>query len=575
MIVLALIEMLGIASIMPFMAVVANPTVIAENRWLHMVYEIFAFTSQQNFLFFLGVVVLFMLIFSNLCRAFTTWLTLRYDNELYYSLGKRLLAKYVAQPYVFFLNRNAAEMGKNVLDEARRVIVGVISPSVQVLSNLLISIFIFLLLFAVNYLIAISIAIVLGSSYALVFLIVRRYLARIGQEQIVSNTMKFKAASEVLGGIKDLKILGRTQEFLERYGFHAQRHARHNASAGIISQLPRYALEIISFGGILLIILFFLQSKQALHQVVPLLALYAFAGYRLLPALQQFFANITTLRFNLAALDVIYNDLTINNTTSGLLPERSVTKTQALPFENTIELRDIRFYYPETSYPALDGIHLTIQANTTIGFVGTTGSGKTTIVDLILGLLTPASGEFLVDGVPVREENVVLWQHNLGYVPQQIFLSDDTIARNIAFGVPDRELDMDAVRWAARIANLDAYITSELPEQYETVIGDRGVRLSGGQRQRIGIARALYRDPKILILDEATSALDGVTEEAVMEALKTLSRKKTILMIAHRLTTVQSCDVIYLLEHGKIVDQGTFTELQSTSEWFHAAAKQQ
>lgn len=258
-----------------------------------------------------------------------------------------------------------------------------------------------------------------------------------------------------------------------------------------------------------------------------------------------------------------------------MLPERSVTKTQALPFENTIELRDIRFYYPETSYPALDGIHLTIQANTTIGFVGTTGSGKTTIVDLILGLLTPASGEFLVDGVPVREENVVLWQHNLGYVPQQIFLSDDTIVRNIAFGVPDREIDMDAVKWAARIANLDAYITSELPEQYETVIGDRGVRLSGGQRQRIGIARALYRDPKVLILDEATSALDGVTEEAVMEALKTLSRKKTILMIAHRLTTVQSCDVIYLLEHGKIVDQGTFPELQRSSEWFHAAAKQQ
>ena len=196
-------------------------------------------------------------------------------------------------------------------------------------------------------------------------------------------------------------------------------------------------------------------------------------------------------------------------------------------------------------------------------------------MDLILGLLTPASGEFLVDGVPVREENVVLWQHNLGYVPQQIFLSDDSIARNIAFGVPDREIDMDAVRWAARIANLDVYITSELPEQYETVIGDRGVRLSGGQRQRIGIARALYRDPKVLILDEATSALDGVTEEAVMEALKTLSRIKTIIMIAHRLTTVQSCDVIYLLEHGKIVDQGTFTELQSTSEWFHAAAKQQ
>lgn len=575
MVALAVIEMAGIASIMPFMAVVANPGIVEENRWLHWAYDLLGFTNQRSFLFFLGIFVLVMLVFSNLFKAFTTWVTLRFDNELYFTLGRRLLAQYIAQPYVFFVNRNTSEMGKNVLEEARRVIVGVISPCIQACSNLLISLFIFMLLFVVNYTIALSIIVVLGCSYTLVFFMARRYLTRIGEEQVVSNVMKFKAVSEVLSGIKDLKILGRTQEFLNRFGYHAQRHARHNASAGTISQMPRYALEIISFGGILLIILFFLKSEHNFHHIVPLLALYAFAGYRLLPALQQVFSSVTTLRFNLAALDVVYQDLAGANRDR---QEGEATKVQPelqpLPFTGQIVLQKVRYYYPDTTKPALRDVDLTISANTTIGFVGPTGSGKTTLVDLILGLLSVHSGEFLVDGVPVQEGNVLCWQRNLGYVPQQIFLSDDTITRNIAFGVPDREIDMDSVRWAARIANLDAYITGELPEQYETVIGDRGVRLSGGQRQRIGIARALYRDPKVLILDEATSALDGVTEEAVMDALRTLSRKKTIIMIAHRLTTVQFCDVIYLLEQGRIVDHGTFDGLRESSEWFRHAAKQ-
>jgi len=575
MVALAVVEMAGIASIMPFMAVVASPGIIEENRWLHWAYEFLRFNSRESFLFFLGILVLGMLVFSNLFKAFSTWVTLRFDNELYYTLGRRLLAQYIAQPYVFFVNRNTSEMGKNVLEEARRVIVGVISPCIQVCSSLLISLFIFTLLFAVNYTIALSIIAVLGSSYTLIFLVVRRYLARIGEEQVFSNAMKFKAVGEVLSGIKDLKILGRTGEFLNRYGFHAQRHARHNASAGTISQMPRYALEIISFGGILLIILFFLKSEQNFHHIVPLLALYAFAGYRLLPALQQVFSSVTTLRFNLAALDVVYQDLAgATRDQQGEETDKEMPEVTALPFTRQIELQQVRYYYPDTTKPALHDVDLIIPANTTIGFVGPTGSGKTTLVDLILGLLTVHSGEFLVDGVAVQGENVARWQRNLGYVPQQIFLSDDTITRNIAFGIPDKDIDMEAVQWAARIANLDAYITSELPLQYDTVIGDRGVRLSGGQRQRIGIARALYRDPKVLILDEATSALDGVTEEAVMDALRTLSRKKTIIMIAHRLTTVQSCDVIYLLEQGKIIDHGTFDELRASSEWFRHAAKQ-
>jgi ABC-type multidrug transport system fused ATPase/permease subunit len=213
-----------------------------------------------------------------------------------------------------------------------------------------------------------------------------------------------------------------------------------------------------------------------------------------------------------------------------------------------------------------------ISPLTSVGIVGPTGCGKTTTVDIILGLLAPTQGQLLVDGVEITQKNLASWQKNLGYVPQHIYIADDTIARNIAFGIPDDEIDMNSVSRAARIANIAAFIESELPEGYQTSVGERGLRLSGGQRQRIGIARALYRDPSVLVMDEATSALDGITEETVMEALHSLSRKKTVIVIAHRLTTVRECDVIYLLERGQIVAQGSYHELMRESAWFRAAA---
>jgi ABC-type multidrug transport system fused ATPase/permease subunit len=343
---------------------------------------------------------------------------------------------------------------------------------------------------------------------------------------------------------------------------------------GIVSSLPRYALEVIAFGGILLIVLYFLGAEQRSTQMVPLLAVYAFSGYRLLPALQGVFSGITTVRLNMAALDVLHRDLTGDR--NEVDPELVLAGTeglQPLPFNKELELRKVSFNYHGVEDHVLKGICLKITPNTTIGLVGPTGSGKTTTVDIILGLLAPTSGQLLADGMEISGDNLARWQRNLGYVPQNIFLCDDTITRNIAFGVPDSEIDMTAVVRAARIANLADFVENELPKGYETEIGERGVRLSGGQRQRIGIARALYRDPAVLIMDEATSALDGVTEEAVMDAIRNLSRKKTIIMIAHRLTTVQDCDMIYLMEHGKIIDQNTYVELQKSSEWFKAAAR--
>jgi ATP-binding cassette, subfamily B, bacterial PglK len=570
----AVVEVAGIASIMPFMAVVTNPGVIHTNEWLNNVFVALGFQNEQAFLIFLGVFALVLLVLSNFIKAASTWLTLRYHNRLNYLMARRLLARYMAQPYSFFLNRNTAELGKNILTEVRTVVSGVLSPATRVVSSSLVIIAIMSLLIAVDPSVALAIATVLGSVYGAIYLVARRRLSVIGQQQIQANAEKYKSAGEGMSGIKDLKVLGREQTLLLRFATAAELHARNNVTAGVISQMPRFALEIVAFGGITLVVLHLLGKGQEGAHVVPLLALYAFAGYRLMPALQELFASFAELRQNAPALELLHRDLAHTGAGQDDPEARLAANSHAkpLPFTRDIELRNLSFRYEGAKDPALRSVNLVIQSNTSVGLVGPTGCGKTTTVDIILGLLSPSEGAMLVDGIEITQHNLPNWQRNLGYVPQQIYISDDSVARNIAFGMPDREIDMGAVRHAARIANLAEFVETELPQGYETQIGERGLRLSGGQRQRIGIARALYRDPKVLVMDEATSALDGITEESVMDAVRTLSRKKTVILIAHRLTTVRECDVIYVLDHGRIVSTGTYEDLKRESAWFRAAA---
>jgi ATP-binding cassette, subfamily B, bacterial PglK len=570
---IAFIDLLGIASILPFMAVVSKPEVIHTNQWLVRVHDLLGFNDTQTFLVFLGSMVLGLLVLGNVVKAIYTWYSLRYDNALNYHLASRLLASYMARPYEFFLNSNTAEMGKNVLSECGAVIAGILSPSMQIVANFLLCSFVVALLLAVDPFIAIAIVVVLGGAYGTIYLLARRRLVTIGEEQVNANFFKYRAAGEALSGIKDLKILGRERDFLDKFSVHARHHARCNASAGTIAQLPRFALETVAFGGILLIVLYSLNSDRQVDKIVPLLSLYAFAGYRLMPALQQLFASISAVRVNWPALDMLYRNMTQGRVAANIdaiLPDNQMVPR--LPFVHELALRNVTFHYQGASNPAIRNVDLVIKPNTSIGLVGATGSGKTTAVDLILGLLTPSAGSLTVDGVEIDATNVARWQRNLGYVPQQIYLSDDTVASNIAFGVPEDQIVMADVIRAARVANLHAFVERALPEKYQTVIGERGIRLSGGERQRIGIARALYRDPSVLIMDEATSALDGITEEAVMDALHTLTGQKTVIMIAHRLTTVKECDVIYLMEHGRVVNSGRYDDLLQSSTWFQTVA---
>lgn len=566
---MALIEVTGVASIMPFMAIVADANVIYTNKYLAGIYQYLGFISTNSFLVFVGLIVLAILAVGNGFTAFTTWLLMRFAYLSGHSLSRRLLAKYLSHPYVFFLNRNTSDLNKNILSEVHRFMAGVLIPSMRMLSKFVVVLCILGLLVIADPLLALTVTLVLGGSYIGIYRVIRRKLTQIGKESVELTRQRFKLASETLGGVKDLKLLGREQVFIERYSASSRQYALHEAASEVISQIPRYALETLAFGGILLIVLYLLGAKQDIGEALPLVALYAFAGYRLLPALQQVFSGLTKLRYNSAVINVLYSDLSQQFTVS---PDLQAS-TPHLEFNEKIELRNITYCYPGSPFSIIKGLNLSIDSNTTIGIAGPTGSGKTTVVDIILGLLSPDSGSLMIDGIEIRAANLRSWQKNLGYVPQNIFLSDDTITRNIAFGVPETEIDQRAVELAAKTANLHNFVLNDLPHGYQTLIGERGVRLSGGQRQRIGIARALYHDPNVLILDEATSALDGITENAIMDAIHNLSHKKTIIMIAHRLTTVKECDVIYLLDGGSVVGHGTYNELMASNPQFRKMAK--
>jgi len=562
-------EIAGIASIMPFMGAVLNPDFITHNIFFARIYHEFHFSSENHFLMFLGFFVLAVLFVSNLTSALTIWNILRFSLSLGRDLAQNLLSSYLRRPYVFFLDRNSSELVSNILSEVGRVVNGLMIPLLTICSRSVVGLAILGLLLWANPKLALMTGLILGGAYLGVFALVRKTLSRLGKESSAVNALRTQIAYETLGAIKDIKILGREREFYDRFSFPMSIYATCQARNQMISLLPRYALETLAFGGIIVIVIYLLHAEHGASQALPMISLYALAGYRLMPALQQIFANLSTVRFNLSALDKISEDLSKAVKYSGELP---ASPARPLPFSRNITLDSIIFRYPKRKEAVLDRVSLSIGANTTVGIVGSTGSGKTTTLDILLGLLIPESGTLKIDGVPIGSENLRAWQANIGYVPQQIMLLDDTVVRNIAFGIPNEEVDLEAVMTAARLAHLHDFIMAELPQGYDTVVGERGLRLSGGQRQRIGIARALYHDPAVLVLDEATSALDNITETVIMEALHTLSHQKTILMVAHRLSTVRECDVIFVMDRGHLVDQGTYSDLVARNPIFRQLA---
>ena len=557
-VIMALLDAIGIASILPFIAVLTNPSLIEANTFLNTMYQTsikFGIETNQEFLFFLGVLVFLILIVSLTFKALTTYVQVRFVYMKEYSIGKRLVEGYLHQPYRWFLSRNSSDLGKTILSEVSQVISNGIKPLMELIAKSILTIVIITLLFSVDPKLTLIVGLSISFAYLVVFYFVRNLLNRSGKERLKSNQLRFIAVSEAFGAIKEVKVRGLEKVYIQSFSNSSQNYARTIALSQVVAQLPRFILESITFGGILLIILYKMIQSGNFNNSLPVISLYVFAGYRLMPALQQIYTSLTQLTFVGPSIDKLHSDL------KNLKPLNINHDEDVLTFNKEINLHHIHYNYPNTSRTALKDINLTIPLKSTVGLVGSTGCGKTTTIDIILGLLEPQKGTLEVDGKVITEQNSRAWQRSIGYVPQHIYLSDDTVMANIAFGVEPKDINHDMIKKVSKIANLHQFVTDELPKQYQTTIGERGVRLSGGQRQRIGIARALYHNPKVLVLDEATSALDNQTEQEVMKAINNLNKKITIILIAHRLNTVKNCDIIYKLDKGQLISQGTYDEL--------------
>lgn len=563
--IMALLDMIGVASILPFMAVLTNPDIVQTNIILGKMFQassVFNVENNQQFLYFLGVLVFVLLVASLAFKALTTYLQIRFVQMREYSIGKRLVEGYLHQPYNWFLSRHSADLGKTILSEVSQVIGNGMNPLMEVIAKGMVSIALIVLLIVADPKLALIVGFSIGGAFGLIFYFTRSFLDRIGKERLKSNQLRFTAVSEAFGAAKEVKVGGIEQIYIKRFSDSAKSFAQTAASAAIIRQLPRFILEIIAFGGIMLVILYLMAQTGSFNNALPIISLYVFAGYRLMPALQQTYAALSQLTFAGASLNALSDEI------KNIKPYKSNQAQGALSLNKEITLKNIYYNYPNSSRTALKDINLTIPAKSTVGLVGSTGCGKTTTVDIILGLLEAQKGTLEVDGQIISKQNSRAWQRSIGYVPQQIYLSDDTVAANIAFGVDTKDINLEAVERASKIANLHEFVINELPKNYQTTIGERGVRLSGGQRQRIGIARALYHEPQILILDEATSALDNETEKAVMDAVNNIGKDITIILIAHRLSTVKKCNKIFLLEKGELKNQGTFEELIKMNDNF-------
>lgn len=556
---MAFAELLGIASIAPFMALVGDVGLLERDNLFATLYIASGLSTPNEFLLYTGALVLALLTLSSIVSMFTIWRLSLYGATLGTEISDRLYAHYMRQNWLFHANSSSAYLTKQVSSEAMRVTEGIIQPLLQINAKLVVSIAIVVSILVYDPVVAIIGLLLFVGVYFLLYKAVHQWLVQNGRNVSKVYTQRFRLMNEGFGGIKDVLLLNRRFSFVSQFAASGKTLANARGNNRAISLVPRYFMELIALGSMIGLVLLLLKLHQGnLGAVLPILAVYTLAAFKLLPALQQIYANITDVKGNISAFESLRDDLLSSKYISQ--QNSRATSAELLHAHSNISLTNVTFTYPNKPKPAVKNLTLVIPANTVVGLVGLSGSGKSTTIDLLLGLLTPQQGQLSVDGKQITDEKLRLWQNTIGFVSQSLFLSEGTIAENIAFGLPENEIDVSRVKNALDLAHLTDVI-KQLPDGLNTKIGERGVQLSGGQRQRIGIARALYNDANVLVFDEATSALDGITEKIIMDAIHDFSGKKTIIMIAHRLKTVQKCDIIYYMEHGEIIAQGTYDQL--------------
>ncbi|MEM6770393.1 MAG: ABC transporter ATP-binding protein [Bacteroidota bacterium] len=562
---MGMLEVVGVASILPFMQLVADPDVVERNEIMVAIVDYFNVTNTRQLILAAGGLVIALTILVNVVAVYTNWLKYHTSWKLVHQLSKRLMAGYLRRPYKFFLNTPTTEISSYVLAEVHGFASGVVVPIVDIVGRVAVALVIFGLLLWVDLKIALVMFGTLGTSYVIIFLLQRKMLTRLGELRIAANIQRYRALREVFDGIKTVKVFNRQGFFYNHFAEASDKFSSLQPKYQVLVAAPKNVLEILAFGTIVCITIYLYLSAGNFRAVVPTLSLYAVAGYRLLPALQKAFQALGSYRHNLPVVEKLYESV------SQAPADHDFPKKGPLPLPLTRELvlRNLTYQYEGAERPALTKVNLSIYRGETVAFVGSTGSGKTTLIDQMVGLLEPSQGEVLVDDTPLNADNRDNWRASLAYVPQDVFLFDDTILNNVLMGADAGAMDVEK---ALDLADIGDFVRN-LPDGLHTMIGEKGVRLSGGQRQRLGLARALFSNPSVLILDEATSALDNVTERGIIDALQNLPQDITTIVIAHRLSTVQHANRIFFLEHGQLIDQGTYEQLVDTNPAFAQMAQ--
>lgn len=565
----ALFETVSVASILPFMALVMDPSIMDQYPAAKQLMSSVGIQSKQAELIAAGLLTIAVLAIGNGISATNLWVQTKYLARTRRALASELFAGYMRLPYSFHIQRDAASLLRVIGGDVDSALSGFLASLLLVVGKGLSAIVLIALIVTVNPLVALGSVLVLGGAYLIVYRIIRTKQSELGAKMVNASIVLGRTATEGLAGVKELRILGREVTASDQYSNTIKTLTETNTSNIVATALPRYVIEIFAYAGIVAVTLVLVLKGDA-AEAMPSLALYALAGNRLVPTFQQLFAGAITIQYHTHAVDSLEADL--KTVRSAQFVDLTL-EAPPMAFKKEICLKGVGFKYPTANRNALTDITLTIPQNQSVGLVGRTGSGKTTLADILLGLYPANEGTITIDQVPLTEKNERAWRQRVGYVPQNVFLTNATIAQNIALGIPKDLIKHDDVARAAKMAQAQEFI-DQLPDGFDTMVGERGVKLSGGQKQRLGIARALYHNPDVLVFDEATSALDGMTEDAVMQAVQSLSSERTMILIAHRLRTIQACDRILMLDAGRVVADGKYDELMATSQAFQKLAGQ-
>jgi ATP-binding cassette, subfamily B, bacterial PglK len=557
----SLLEVLGLFSVLPFIALVSDPNIVQNNQIISKIYlytnNLLNLNNINSFIVLMGFASIFGIFLSLLLRLTNVVLITKFVFKKEHETSSYLLSYYLSRTYEWFCNQNISQINKNILSEVNIVITGSLVQLLNLISHLILTFFVFFFLILFNPKPSLIIGFSIGLSYLAIYKVLKKKLFSLGLSRTQANAHKFGIVNKAFSNFKMVKLYELENHFSDQFKKNSKLLSRANILTEIYGFFPRYFIEVIIFTATILIVLFFFHHGNNFISLIPNLGLFVLAAYKIIPSIQQIFFSVSKLKFYENAVESLLKEL---NLFSIIKTNNNYQKIENLDFNKNIKLENIHFTY-QKGRKILKNINMIIPRFSKIGIAGKTGSGKSTLIDIIIGLLNPSSGRILIDDKILSINNILSWKKKIGYVPQQIYLSDNSLKHNIAFGLNEKDIDFKKIKHAAELSCIDEFIEA-LPHKYDTIVGERGIRLSGGEIQRIGIARALYRDPKIIIFDEATSALDNLTESLINDAVQNqIAKSITLINISHRLQSLKNCDKIYILEGGEFIREGSYNDL--------------